>query len=197
MLGKGGKIMENALIISGTGKNAALITEMLTAASINHISCKQSCAEARRLLLDRDFDLVIVNAPLHDESGESLSRHITSKGSAQVILIVKGEYFDEAAAACEADGVLTISKPLDRALFWSALALAKSAQNRIKRIQAENAQLRQKIEDIRIVDRAKLVLVSYMNMNEKEAHRFIEKQAMDLRSTRRSIAEGILRTYEN
>jgi response regulator NasT len=188
--------MESALIISGTGKDAAFFTDMLNAASINQICCQQSCAEARRLLLDRDFDLVVVNAPLHDESGENLSRHITSKGSAQVILVVRSEYFDEAAAACEADGILTISKPLDRTMFWSALSLAKSAQSRIKRIQAENAQLKQKIEDIRIVDRAKWVLVSYMNMNEKEAHRFIEKQAMDLRSTRRSIAEGILKTYE-
>jgi response regulator NasT len=189
--------MESALIISGTGKDAAFLTEMLNVASINQISCKQSCAEARRLLLDRDFDLVVVNTPLQDESGESLSRHITTKGSSQVILIVKNEYFDEVSAVCEADGILTISKPVDRTLFWSSLMLAKAAQNRIKRIQAENAQLRQKIEDIRIVDRAKLVLVSYMSMNEKEAHRFIEKQAMDLRTSRRSIAEGILKTYES
>ena len=54
-----------------------------------------------------------------------------------------------------------------------------------------------KIEDIRIVDRAKLILISFMSMSEKEAHRYIEKQAMDLRVTRRAVAEGILKTYEN
>jgi response regulator NasT len=36
-----------------------------------------------------------------------------------------------------------------------------------------------------------------MNMNEKEAHRYIEKQAMDMRTTKRLIAERILKTYEN
>jgi response regulator NasT len=64
-------------------------------------------------------------------------------------------------------------------------------------MQTENEHLRQKIEDIRIVDRAKWILVSYMQMNEKEAHRYIEKQAMDLRTTKREVAEGLLKTYES
>ena len=189
--------MENALIVSGTEKSAVLFTEILKSASVNQTAAVQSCSEARRLLVERDFDLVIVNAPLRDESGESLSRYIASKGTAQVILVVKNEFFDAVSAICEDDGVLTVSKPINKAVFWSALTLAKSAQSRITRIQAENAQLKQKIEDIRIVDRAKLILISYMNMSEKEAHRHIEKQAMDLRTTRRAVAEGILKKYEN
>jgi response regulator NasT len=189
--------MERALILSSTEKSTAFFTEILNAASINQITVLQSCSEARRLLLVRDFDLVIVNAPLSDESGESFSRYVASKGALQAILVVKSEIFDAVSAVCEEDGVLTISEPVNKAVFWSALSLAKSTQNRIRRIQDENAQLKQKIEDIRIVDRAKWVLVSYMNLNEKEAHRFIEKQAMDLRSTKRAIAEGILKTYEN
>jgi response regulator NasT len=76
--------------------------------------------------------------------------------------------------------------------------MAKSTHSRIKRIQSEkDGQLKQKIEDIRVINRAKWILISYMNMNEQEAHRFIEKQAMDMRTTRRTVAEGILKTYEN
>jgi len=51
--------------------------------------------------------------------------------------------------------------------------------------------------DIRIIDRAKCLLISYLNMSEQEAHRYIEKQAMDMRLTKRMIAEGIIKTYEN
>ena len=189
--------MESALIVSNTEKSSALFSEILDMASIKQITTLYSCGEARRLILERDFDLVIVNAPLRDESGESLSRYIASKGTSQVILVVKNEYFDAVSAVCEDDGVLTISKPVSRAIFWSALTLAKSAQSRIKKIQLENAELKQKIEDIRIVDRAKLILISYMNMSEKEAHRYIEKQAMDLRTAKRAVAEGILKTYES
>ncbi len=189
--------MDSALIISGTDKGIAYFTGMLSSASINKIASLQSCAEARRLLLEQDFDLVIINAPLRDETGENLSRQIASKGSGQVILVVAVEHYESMSAACENDGVLTISKPINRDVFWAALKLARSSQSRLRRIQRENARLRQKIEDIRVVDRAKCILISLLSMSEQEAHRYIEKHAMDRRATRRAIAESILKTYEN
>ena len=187
--------MESALIVSYTSKDTAFFTEMMNAASICYMTTLRSCGETRRLLLERDFDLVIINAPLRDESGESLARQIVSKGTSQAILVVESEHFDAVSNVCEADGVLTLSKPVDRHLFWSAFALAKSAQNRIKNFQEENQRLKLKIEDIRVVDRAKLVLVSHLSLSEQEAHRVIEKQAMNRRTTRRAIAEEILKTY--
>ena len=189
--------MESALIVSNMEKGTAFIAQMLGEASIRDITALGSCGEARRLISVKDFDLVVINAPLKDESGESLSRHIAARGTSQVILIVKSEYFDAVSAICEGDGVMTVSKPVNRAVFWSALKLTGSAQNRLKRVQAENARLKQKIEDIRVVDRAKCLLISYLNMGEHEAHRHIEKQAMDLRTTRRAVAEGILKMYDN
>lgn len=187
--------MDSALIVSGSEKGTAFIMEMLSAVSIREATVLDSCGEARRLLLERDFDLVIVNAPLKDESGEALSRHIALKGVSQILLLVKSEFFDAVSAACEEDGVLTVAKPVNRAVLWSSLKLANAAQSRIKRIQAENSRLRQKIEDIRIIDRAKCLLISSLNMSEEDAHHYIEKQSMDLRSTRRAVSEGILKTY--
>ena len=188
--------MESALIISHTEKSTAFLTEMLNAASYSQIVTLQFCGDARRLLLERNFDLIIINAPLQDESGESLARHIASKGLSQVILIVKSEHFDAVSAATEDEGVFTIVKPVNRTIFWSALKLAKAGQNRMRWLRAENSKLTQKIEDIRIIDRAKCLLISYLTVSEQEAHRYIEKQAMDMRITRREVAEGILKTYE-
>jgi response regulator NasT len=189
--------MESVLIVSISDKDTALYTGFLKAASVNQVTSLQSCESARRILLKQDFDLIIVDSPLPDESGEKLSRHIAEKGVSQVILLVNSELFSAVSAACEDDGVMTVSKPLNRELFWSALSLAKSVQSRIKHMQAENVQLKQKIEDIHVIDRAKWILISSMKMSEQEAHRYIEKQAMDMRSSRRIIAEGILKRYEN
>jgi two-component system, response regulator PdtaR len=189
--------MENALIVSDSEKDTAIFTELLNAASCRQIICQKSVESARKLTQKQNFDLVIVNSPLPDESGEIFSRTVASKGASQVILLVNNESFNTVSAACEEDGVLTISKPVDKAVFWSALSLVKSVQGKIKRIQAENAQLKQKIEDIRVIDRAKCILISSMKMSEQESHRYIEKQAMDMRSSRRIVAEGILKRYEN
>jgi len=170
---------------------------MLNAAGINQIVTLNTVTEARRLLLNQDFDLVIVNSPLSDESGESFSRQIASADSSQVILVVKDECFEEVSAACEEDGVLIVAKPVSKTVFRSALLLARSARSRLKRLQDENSRLKQKLEDIGIINRAKYILITYLNMSEQEAHRFIEKQAMDMRAAKRVIAEGILKTYEN
>jgi len=189
--------MENALIVSCTDKSASFFSDVLNAASIRQVSVLYSAGEARRSLLEQDFDLVVVDAPLADESGETFSRHIASKGLSQVILAVRSELFQAVSAVCEGDGVLTISKPVNKEVFWTALSLAKSTQNRLRHIQADDNKIKQKIEDIRIINRAKWMLISCLNLSEQEAHRFIEKQAMDLRSTKRSIAEEILKTYAN
>jgi response regulator NasT len=188
--------MESALIVSSSKKSAAFFSEMLKDTSITQIAFLQSCSSARRLLSELYFDLVIINAPLRDESGEDLSMHITSKGSSQVILAVNNEFLDAVSAICENCGVLVIPKPINKAVFWLTLSLARAVHGRMKLIQAENEQLKQKIEDMRIVDRAKWVLVSRMHINEKDAHRYIEKQAMNLRTTKRAIAEKILKSYK-
>lgn len=189
--------MESALIVTSSEKGTAFFTEMLSMASIAEIATLRTCAEARRLLMERDFDLIIINSPLRDESGESLARHAAAKGISQVILVVKSEYFEAVSAQTEEYGVLTVAKPINRSIFWSALKLAKAANVKLKQMRAENTKLEQKLEDIRVIDRAKCILISYLGMTEKEAHRYIEKRAMDMRVTRKVVAESILRTYEN
>lgn len=188
--------MGDALIISSTEKSVNFLSEILSSASFETIVTMPSCAKARRVLSERPFDVVVINAPLKDENGESLARYIASNGISQVILIVKTEYYDEISAVTEDDGVLTVAKPLNKAMFWSALKLAKSASNQLVRMQKENNKLKQKIQDIRIIDRAKCVLISYLGMSEQDAHKYIEKQAMNTRETKIKVAEGILKTYE-
>ncbi|MDY4209669.1 MAG: ANTAR domain-containing protein [Eubacteriales bacterium] len=52
------------------------------------------------------------------------------------------------------------------------------------------------MEDIRVVNKAKWFLIEQLKMTEQEAHRYIEKQAMDRCVTKRVIAENILSTYK-
>lgn len=189
--------MESALIVTGNDKSVLFLKEQLTAASYGQIAVLHTCGEVRRLLVDRAFDLVVINAPLKDESGESLAVDIAAKNAGQVVLVVKSEFFEEVAAVTEDAGVLTVAKPVNKAVFRSAVKLAQAAQSKLRRVQQENGRLKQKIEDIRIIDRAKCILISHLRLDEQEAHRYIEKEAMDLRRTKRAVAEQILKTYEN
>jgi response regulator NasT len=187
----------SALIIAKGEQGIAYFSEVLNAASFEKIVAVHTAGEARRLLIEHDFDICIINAPLPDEHGERLAQTIATKGISSVIMCIKAEMFDEISTKVEDYGIITVAKPINRTLFWSALKIAMSAHKRMKLIQNENYKLVQKIEDIRLVDRAKCVLISYLSMSEKEAHRYIEKQAMDMRISKKETAERILKTYEN
>ena len=64
-------------------------------------------------------------------------------------------------------------------------------------VQKENVRLKKQIDDIRLINRAKYILMEYLSMTEAQAHRYLEKQAMDMRVTKAEIAKSILSTYEN
>ena len=72
----------------------------------------------------------------------------------------------------------------------------EAAEYRMQRIQQENEELRQQMDETRIISRAKSVLIRYLSMTEPQAHRYLEKQAMDLRITKLEAARRLLSTYD-
>ena len=113
--------MDNILIVSSSKKGMAFFTEVLSQNSYGDIVTATNGGEARRLLIERDFDLCIINAPLVDESGVEFAKNIVSTGIGQAILIVKADIYDEVSEKVEGNGVITIAKPMNRTIFWSAL----------------------------------------------------------------------------
>lgn len=194
---KGGGVVESVLICSSSDKGRAFLAELLQANLFTEITTVQCGAEARRLLNQKDFELVIINAPLKDESGEELSIRVTDISLAGVLLIVKAENADDVSAKVEDNGVVVLPKPFSRGMFFQTLKLMAATRRRMLGLQRENEQLQKKIETIRLVDRAKCVLIQHLNFSEPQAHRYIEKQAMDRRISKREVAEGILKTYES
>ena len=71
-----------------------------------------------------------------------------------------------------------------------------AACGRLSRSRSEYAALRGKLDDARLINRAKLLLISRLKMSEDEAHRFLERSAMDGCVKLRTVAESIIRTYE-
>lgn len=189
--------MDSALIVSGKGAQSDFLEEFLLQNQFTRVLSAKSASEAKRLLLERDVDLLLINTPLSDEFGAQFAVSAAQQGFLQVMLLVKNELFDEISEKVENFGVFTVAKPLSRQVIFSALKLIGASQKRMMGMQSENDLLRQKIEDIRLVDRAKCVLIEYLKMSEAQAHKYIEKQAMDLRQTRREVAAAILKTYES
>ena len=184
------------LIVSDSPTRTGVFTALLQQAyAEGQVVQAASGARGRRLLLTRDFLQVIIDAPLVDENGESLARHVRRKGITPVILCVPYAHYDEVSALYEDEGILVVAKPFSPRGMWTAIKLAAAVQH--KENTRENTQMAQKLQDIRLLDRAKRALMNYGNMTEQQAHRHIEKKAMDARATKRTIAQEVIAQYEH
>ncbi len=193
-MGNGG----SALIVSGTEKGSNLIEDLMRNTSgISDFFYTRNGSEARRMLIENSYDIIVINTPLADEFGHDLALYASTNTVSGLILIVKSEIYEEVCDRVEDYGIVVLSKPLSRQTFYSAVKLVSATQKRLIILEKENMKLQKKIEEIRLVDRAKCVLIQYLNMTEAEAHRYIEKQAMDMRKTKKTIAENILNTYDS
>lgn len=187
--------MENALLISGSDKGLKLLKPLMEKLSFNHIQTAESGSEARRALAQGEFSLVVINAPVGNELGFELALWIAETTYAGVVLLIKQEQADELTARAEDAGVLVLGKPLNDQLFSRAVRLMLVSTRRVMLLQSENHKLLQKLEETRLVARAKCVLMENRSMSENDAHRYIEKAAMDHRVTRMELAREILEAY--
>ena len=141
------------------------------------------------------YDIVLINAPLKDESGIDFALELASESSSGVLLIVGGEYYEQVLDKVLEYGVLTVSKPLSRQTLYEAVNLIVATKYRLRRVEVKNEKLTARMAEIKIINRAKWILISNLGLSEEEAHRVIEKQAMDERQSKREVAETIIRTY--
>ena len=70
-----------------------------------------------------------------------------------------------------------------------------SAREKLRKTEKKSLSIEEKMEEIRIVNRAKWILIRELKLDEPEAHRYIEKQAMDRCISKRIVAEDIIKTY--
>jgi len=187
--------MQRALIVTSIQKDIEELSRILAECGVNEYAYSASGSEARRMLLESDYEIVLINSPLTDEFGNALAVKAT-ESNAGIIFLVRSEIAEQVSQKLEVDGIYVVGKPVNKPLFYQAVRMAVATNRRIVGIRQENVELKTKIEAIRTVDRAKCILIQYLSMTEVEAHKFIERQAMDMRITRKEVAEGIIRTYE-
>ncbi len=183
-----------ALLALGGEKYRPQWERLLRENGFSQVEAASSGGEARRLLLAGDWDLLLIAAPLPDEFGHDLATDAAEQGL-PVLLSVKAELWEEASARVGPAGVVALGQPFSRAVFAQAVGMLRAAQAQVGKLREENKKLRQKLEELRAVSRAKCLLVEYLHLDEEGAHKYIERAAMEERKTRRAVAEEIIAEY--
>lgn len=187
--------MYSVLLVSASETVNTAFYSFLPKATYEPVDTVASVSAAKRALLDRSYDLVIINSPLPDDPGIRLAIDICNSGNTVVLIMVRAELLDEITNKVKMHGVFVLPKPTSKSIALTALSWMQSARERLRKSEKKTLSLEERMEEIRIVNRAKWLLISELKMSEAEAHRHIEKQAMDKGATKRSIAEEIIKIY--
>ena len=183
------------LLVSSSTGFVDTMRSLLPENRYSPVCTAENVSAAKRVLAERAFDFVIINSPLSDGSGLRLATDIAEQRNTIPLLLVKGEEYPDMLDRTIRNGVHILAKPLTRATTAVALAWMAASRERIRVTEKKELSFEEKMGEIRVVNRAKWLLISELNMSEPEAHRYIEKQAMDRCIPRRQIAEEIIRMY--
>ena len=186
----------NVLIAGKTEEICDSIAQLLIELDCDNISTFTSGAIIRGVDISK-FDSVIISTPLSDEFGLDLVADISKDAKNGIVVLAKREIADEVQKKIRFTGAFVLPRPFNKALLIQTIKLAEIAHIGMAKLEEKNRQLTQQLSDMKIVNRAKSMLMQYLNLTEEQAHRHIQKQAMDLRKTQRAVAEDILKTYQN
>jgi AmiR/NasT family two-component response regulator len=185
---------ERNLLVASKGHEK--LKEWLGAVCVGEIVPATGAAQARRMASGDIFSLALINAPLRDESGLELAIDLARNTTAAVVLLVKTEMAAMIADTAMEAGVLIVTKPVNLLLFEQAVKVGIACRNRLLIYKEQTARLQTRYEELKIIDRAKCLLIEHMRITEEEAHRVLEKEAMDSRMTRVRVARKVLERFE-
>ena len=111
-------------------------------------------------------------------------------------MLVKNEIYEEIRAKVTPYGVFTLPKPLSSVSVTRGIDWLAPAREILRKLEKKTVSIEEKMEEIRLVNRAKWLLIDHLKMTEPDAHRYIEKQAMDRCVNRRTVASEILAAYK-
>lgn len=185
----------SVLVVSAAQKFNDALTPMLPCSDYYPVCFASNIAAARREMLARSYDFVIINAPLPDDCGTRFAIDASAGAGTVVLLLLRADSYEEVNAKVTPYGVFTLQKPIPTQTLRQGLAWLAAARERLRKLESKAATIEEKMEEIRLVNRAKWILIEQLKMSETDAHRHIEKQAMDRCTSRKEIALGIIKTY--
>ena len=185
----------SVLVVSAAEKLNASLFGFLPSSHYHPIKTVSSISAGKRAWNERDYDFVMINSPLPDDMGIRFAIDLGSTKSTAVLLMIRSESYDEIRDKVIEHGVFTMPKPFSRSMIMLALDWMAATSRRLKKSEKKTLSIEEKMEEIRIVNRAKLLLISKLKMDEPQAHRYLEKQAMDRCIPKREVALEIIKTY--
>lgn len=139
-------------------------------------------------------DLVIMDVKMPRRDGIDAASEIAAKRIAPVVILTAFSQRELVERARDAGAMAYLVKPFSTADLVPAVELAASRFKEVTALEREISDLSERLETRKIVERAKGVLMEKQSLTEPEAFKWIQRAAMDRRSTMKAVAQVVLET---
>jgi two-component system, response regulator PdtaR len=172
------------------------LAEMLTEEGYEVVGQAGDGQEAVDLAEDIRPDLVIMDVKMPRRDGIDAAKEIASKRIAPIVILTAFSQRDLVEQARDAGAMAYLVKPFSITDLIPAIEVAVSRFNEITALEEEVATLSERLETRKLIERAKGLLQSKQGMTEPEAFKWIQRAAMDRRTTMKRVAEVVLETLD-
>ncbi|GAB3783708.1 ANTAR domain-containing response regulator [Nocardioides ungokensis] len=168
------------------------LAEMLTEEGYDVVGQAGDGAKAVELAEQLRPDLVILDVKMPVLDGIAAAERIAGQRIAPVVILTAFSQRDLVERARDAGAMAYLVKPFSKGDLVPAIEMAVSRFAEVTLLEQEVADLQDRLETRKAVDRAKSILQQQLQLSEPEAFRWIQKTAMDLRLSMRQVAEGVV-----
>ena len=168
------------------------LAEMLTEEGYDVVGQAGDGAAAVELAEQHRPDLVILDVKMPVLDGIAAAERIAAARIAPVVILTAFSQRELVERARDAGAMAYVVKPFTKSDLVPAIEMAMSRFAEVTQLEAEVADLTDRLETRKAVERAKNVLQEQLELSEPEAFRWIQKTAMDLRLSMRQVAEGVI-----
>ncbi len=168
------------------------LAEMLAEEGYDVVAAVEDGAQAVARTEELRPDLVILDVKMPVLDGIAAAERIASQRIAPVVMLTAFSQRDLVERARDAGAMAYVVKPFGKSDLLPAIEMAVSRFAELQQLEAEVADLSDRLETRKVVDRAKGVLQEKLGLSEPDAFRWIQKTAMDLRLSMREVADGVV-----
>lgn len=144
------------------------------------------------LVQEHQPDLVLLDVKMPIMDGITAAEEICKEQIAPVVLLTAFSQKELVDRAVEAGAMAYVVKPFTPNDLFPAIEVAIARYEQIRALESEVGTIREQFETRKLVDRAKSLLITKMNLTEPEAFRWIQKTSMDRRLSMREVADTII-----
>jgi response regulator NasT len=166
------------------------LVEMLTESGYEVVAQAENGAIAVELAKLHKPDLAILDVKMPEMDGITAAEQIIS--IAPVLMLTAFSQRDLIERARDAGVMAYVVKPFSINDLLPAIEIAISRHRQMKSLESEVADLYDRLETRKIIDRAKGILMKAMNLSEPESFNWIQKTAMDRRISMKQVAQAVI-----